>query len=109
MDQQIIENILEQELAERHSFNFPERFHETIDEFLVEPYEAKFLNEETRGFETYWVVADLIPESETEGQLIIYNDVADLFGLAFKGNLYEEGAGILTGFYGSLGDTLENA
>ncbi|MFN8143106.1 MAG: hypothetical protein U0073_01695 [Bacteroidia bacterium] len=109
MDQQKIEKIVAAELEERYNYSFPEQFQDSIDEFLVEPFEANFLSEETREFDKYWVVADLIPESITEGHLVIYCPEEDLFGLAYKGNLEENGAGIFIGLFGSLGSALENA
>ncbi|HRH67304.1 MAG TPA: hypothetical protein PLU53_13455 [Bacteroidia bacterium] len=109
MDQQKIQKIVAAELEDRYSYSFPEQFQDTIDEYLVEPYTASFLIESTRDFETYWVVGDLIPESPGEGHLLIYGPEEDLFGLAFKGNLSEDGAGIFVGFFGSLAQALENA
>ena len=109
MDQQQVQKIVASELEERYSYSFPEQFQDTIEEYLVEPFEANFLIESTRDFESYWIVADLIPESPGEGHLLIYSPAEDLFGLAYKGNLSENGAGIFIGLFGSLGQALENA
>ncbi|MBP6401764.1 MAG: hypothetical protein KA281_06735 [Bacteroidia bacterium] len=109
MDQQKIQKIVAAELEERYSYGFPEQFQDTIDEYLVEPFEASFLNESTRDFDRFWVVGDLIPESPGEGHLLIYSPEEDLFGLAFKGNLSDDGAGIFLGLFGSLAQALENA
>lgn len=108
MNVEKITKIVQAELDERFSFDWPESWAETIDEFIVEPFEGNFFNPESQEFEDFWVVANLMPDSPDEGLLIIYDVDTDLFGLASKGELFDDGSGEMIGLFGTLGIALEN-
>lgn len=103
-----ISKIVAAELSERDSFEWPPMWAEQIEELIEEPFEGNFLNPETGEFEDFWVVANLQPDSLSEGLLIIYDVDTDLFGLASKGDLFEDGSGEMIGLYGTMAIALEN-
>ena len=80
-----IKKILNSELQERDSFDWPEEWAEKIEEYLIEPFEGNFYLPETGDFEDFWVLADLDPENPTDGLVLIYDVETDLFGLGKKG------------------------
>ncbi len=108
MEAEQISKIVSAELSERDSFDWPVDWSERIEDFIVHPFEGSFFIPESQEFEDFWVVANLDPESLNEGFLIIYDVETDLFGLASKGDLFDDGAGEMLGLYGTLAITLEN-
>ncbi len=108
MDAKQISKLVSAELEDRDSFDWPEGWSEKIEEFLIDPLEGNFFIPETLEYEDFWVIADLEPEKDENGLLLIYDIDTDLFGLAKKLELYNEGSGELLGLYGTIGITLEN-
>lgn len=108
MTSQQISKIVANELSERDSFTWPIDWADRIEEFIVEPFEGNFFNPETQEFEDFWVIANLEPDSLTQGHLIIYDVETDLFGLANKGELFDDGSGDMIGLYGTIAISLEN-
>lgn len=107
MEIEAIKKLLEEELEDKEHFNWPEPVHQDPSYFLTEPFKASFYNIETQEEELHWVVANMNPESNQEGALIILDENSLLFGLAAKGDLFEEGSGELIGWYGGIRETLE--
>jgi len=108
MDARQISKLITSELEERDSFDWPEGWSEQIEELLIDPIEGNFFIPETLEYEDFWVVADLEPDKDENGLLLIYDVDSDLFGLARKAELFNEGSGELIGLYGTIGITLEN-
>ncbi|HNQ61773.1 MAG TPA: hypothetical protein PKJ62_05235 [Bacteroidia bacterium] len=103
-----IQKIVEAELSERDSFEWPEVWYDRFDECIIEPFEGNFFNPISQDYEDFWVVADLEPDKTDEGYLIIYDVDTDLFGLALKGEIFAEGSGEMIGLYGTIPVCLEN-
>lgn len=108
MEAKQISKLIESELAERDSFDWQMGWSEQIEDLIIEPFEGNFFVPETMEYEDFWVVADLEPEKEENGFLLIYDVDTDLFGLARKAELFNEGSGELVGLYGTIGIALEN-
>ncbi len=108
MEAQQIVKIVSEELKERNSFEWPESWAERIEELIVDPFSGNFFNPETQQYEDFWIVANLDPENMMTGYLVIYDVDTDLFGLATKGDLFEDGSGLVVGLYGTFAKTLEN-
>ena len=103
-----ITKIVNAELAERDSFEWPETWQDRIEEYIIEPFEGNFFNPISQEFEDFWVVANLESENPDEGYLIIYDVDTDLFGLALKRELFDDGSGEMIGLYGTMAVCLEN-
>ncbi len=108
MEAKQISKLIEIELAERDSFDWPQGWSEQIEELIIDPFEGNFFIPETMEYEDFWVIADLEPEKDDKGLLLVYDVDTDLFGLARKAELFNEGSGELIGLYGTIGITLEN-
>ncbi len=108
MEAHQISKIIQNELEDRFGFDWPEDWSEKIEECIVEPFTGSFFNPETQVFEDFWVIANLQPESLNDGYLVVYDVDTDLFGLAGKGDIFDDGSGELIGLYGTLAKALEN-
>ena len=51
-----------------------------------------------------WVVIDEVPESQTDGYLVVFDESSGHFGLAVKGG--PSTIGTFIGVYGNLAETL---
>jgi hypothetical protein len=103
-----IRDIVELEIEDRESFEWPEHWSDRIMDCIIDPFEGSFFNPEIQDLEDFWVVADLEPGNKTEGYLVVYDADSDLFGLAEKLEVYENGNGLLTGLFGNLLNALES-
>lgn len=108
MESKEIRDIVELEIEDRESFEWPEYWSDRIMDCIIDPFEGSFFNPEIQDLEDFWVVADLEPGNKTEGYLVVYDADSDLFGLAEKLEIYENGSGLLTGLFGNLLNALES-
>jgi hypothetical protein len=77
---------------------------DNISTFRVSPAMREFTDAFANSTCYLWVVIDEMPTSQTDGYLVVFDDVRGFFGLAVKGGCGQRGTFI--GYYGNLVETL---
>ena len=77
---------------------------DNIGKFRLSPMRSEFIDPSTNLTPSLWVVIDEIPESHTDGYLVVFDEASGYFGLAVKGSPGQSGT--VVGVYGNRVETL---
>ncbi len=108
MTSEDVQVLVDEAMQDKDELDWPVEWYEGFEECLSEPYEGNFYVPDSQVYEDFWVVANLEYQDPQSEYLIVFDAETYLFGLANKGDLFEDGSGILIGLYGSIKDVLHN-